>query len=120
MGALDGKGTMYFRNGDRYEGEFEYKRGMHGIGYMYYRGGRIEKVRTENNRIIKILEKNVSNIPRKTLNQEESIEEVTEESNEEKVIVDKMDIGEAKLQCKDIGFTEGTESFGKCVLDLTK
>ena len=35
---------------------------------------------------------------------------------------DNIDIGieEAKANCKDIGFKEGTEKFGECVLELTK
>ena len=54
--------------------------------------------------------------------EEQAVEEAseTEAIVDKEIISDKMDIGEAKLQCKDIGFTEGTESFGKCVLDLTK
>ena len=31
-----------------------------------------------------------------------------------------IEISEAKSTCKDIGFKEGTEKFGECVLELTK
>ena len=31
-----------------------------------------------------------------------------------------FNIEEAKASCKDIGFKEGTEKFGECVLELTK
>ena len=29
-------------------------------------------------------------------------------------------LNNAKLECKEIGFNEGTEAFGECVLDLTE
>ena len=29
-------------------------------------------------------------------------------------------LNNAKLECKEIGFKEGTEAFGECVLDLTE
>ena len=42
--------------------------------------------------------------------------------NTKKSKSDNIDIGieEAKANCKDIGFKEGTEKFGECVLELTK
>jgi len=32
----------------------------------------------------------------------------------------RVDIGEAKMKCSELGFKSGTEPFGKCVLRLTK
>ena len=34
--------------------------------------------------------------------------------------LDSLSMDEAKNNCKDIGYKEGTERFGQCVLDLTK
>ena len=113
-GYAHGQGTLYYDEGldiIKYEGEFKKGFGLHGIGYNHYRDGRVEKVRMINNELAETL-----------YDEEQSAEEPAESESivDKETIPDKMDIGEAKLHCKDIGFTEGTEKFGQCVLDLTK
>jgi len=111
------KGTMVHHEGSTYVGEYrwdnEYEINFqYGFGTLYFSDGRVWQGQW----------KESSFVSGKKYAAGEYIEpvEVYEEPIQEKVIMNKMDIGEAKLQCKDIGFTEGTESFGQCVLDLTK
>ena len=111
---MHGQGTLTFEGmgiGEKYIGEFQDNM-KNGQGITYYTNGEVWKGEWSNHAFIK----------GKKYAAGEYVEpaELYEEPIEEKIIVDKMDIGEAKLQCKDIGFTEGTESFGQCVLDLTK
>ena len=56
---------------------------------------------------------------------EEEIKRITEDIEDKELNLEEdnnleLNMEEAKMNCKDIGFKEGTEKFGECVLELTK
>ncbi len=94
-GLKSGWGILSHPNGDRFEGNWERGR-RHGTGVMFYANGDKKEGEWKNG----------------------SLTERPEPMTKEEIAED--DLNQAKLNCKEIGFKEGTEAFGECVLDLTE
>ena len=99
LGAREGYGTYFFSNGEVWQGKWENDKFVSGTKYKP----------GEFNQTVRFYERPIYNF-KKTI--EEPIEEETNS--------DILNIEEAKASCKDIGFKEGTEKFGECVLELTR
>tara|TARA_R110002020_G_scaffold470429_1_gene696345 strand:- start:338 stop:871 length:534 start_codon:yes stop_codon:yes gene_type:complete len=59
-------------------------------------------------------------LPKKQIIEDFKTEEEIEEEVEQEMRENSTSIDEAKTTCLDLGFKEGTEKFGECVLQLTK
>jgi len=132
---MNGPGTMYFKNGTKYVGNW--KDGiMWGDGILFdidgsilkqgewIKGGFKEDVikRKKIEEQIKIKNKKIkAEEARKKEEAARIAEERRKEIIEEKRIAKEKEIFEnAKLECEAIGYKKGTEKFGECVLDLTE
>ena len=126
-GLRNGKGTYKYANGQIYVGDW-YNNNPDGKGVMVEPNGRIWKGTFKGNKIensgYKKLNGRYYSPESLTINMHKramyNFEIKNEESIEAETNNDMIDISEAKANCKDIGFKEGTEKFGECVLELTK
>ena len=108
-GKLQGSGTIIFIDGRKYVGEFKNSM-MNGRGTMTYTNGKVIEGVWEHG----VLEQTEEVIPPK-YTQELAVPKYSKEVMAPKNKI-KVALEEAKRECKLIGFKEGTEKYGMCVM----
>ena len=102
-GFIHGQGTLIFSNGDKYVGKFK-ESGTEFNGTVYYANGDEFVGKTRNS---ERLEGTFT-----------SFEEKQILAEKQQAAEKKSNIKKFKSDCEDIGFTDGTEAMGNCILKL--
>ena len=110
----NGKGTQWFPNGDKFIGIWKDEWPIYGT--YYFSSGDVWEGEWDKQNFVKGKKFKPGEYAARNREREIDNTEITEEQTNSDI----LDIEEAKANCKDIGFKEGTEKFGECVLELTK
>ena len=101
-GQVNGYGEVIYSNGARYVGEFKNHK-FHGKGTFTEADGTIIVGKFKKNETVKIYSKDTS---------------AKDKTDKKKELASMID--DAKRICKDLGYSEGTDKFADCSLDLYK
>jgi hypothetical protein len=116
----NGQGTLTFPDGQKYVGEFnDGKRNGQGIEYAPS-GSITSQGRWENGVLVQSFAIDAKFFPFTSPSVRAATSNQSSSKSAEGQMQTTASITTAKVKCADIGFTPGTEGFGKCVLQLSK